>query len=71
MRELITSKSIGANVVQRSFSEFVLESALARAEETLPDRRVFGFSGSGAYLSAADLNDASALDRKTTTRLRG
>lgn len=27
---------------QRSVSEFVLESALARAEETLPDRRHFG-----------------------------
>jgi uncharacterized protein (DUF1778 family) len=26
---------------QRSVSEFVLESALARAEETLPDRRRF------------------------------
>ena len=26
---------------QRSLSEFVLESALARAEETLPDRRKF------------------------------
>jgi len=26
----------------RSVSEFVLESALARAEETLPDRRHFG-----------------------------
>ena len=26
---------------QRSVSEFVLESALARAEETLPDRRKF------------------------------
>ena len=27
---------------RRSVSEFVLESALARAEETLPDRRRFG-----------------------------
>jgi uncharacterized protein (DUF1778 family) len=30
--------------VHRSVSEFVLESALARAEETLPDRRRFGLS---------------------------
>ena len=30
-----------AVAAQRSVSEFVLESALARAEETLPDRRVF------------------------------
>lgn len=29
---------------QRSVSEFVLESALARAEETLPDRRKFVLS---------------------------
>jgi len=28
----------------RSVSEFVLESALARAEETLPDRRRFGLN---------------------------
>ena len=31
-----------ASASQRSVSEFVLESALARAEETLPDRRRFG-----------------------------
>ena len=31
-----------ATAAQRSVSEFVLESALARAEETLPDRRRFG-----------------------------
>jgi uncharacterized protein (DUF1778 family) len=31
-----------AFAVHRSVSEFVLESALARAEETLPDRRQFG-----------------------------
>jgi uncharacterized protein (DUF1778 family) len=29
---------------RRSVSEFVLESALARAEETLPDRRHFGLN---------------------------
>jgi len=33
---------IAAHIAQRSVSEFVLESALARAEETLPDRRQFG-----------------------------
>ena len=33
-----------ALAAQRSVSEFVLESALARAEETLPDRRRFGLS---------------------------
>jgi uncharacterized protein (DUF1778 family) len=31
-----------ATATQRSVSEFVLESALARAEETLPDRQRFG-----------------------------
>ena len=31
-----------AAAMHRSVSEFVLESALARAEETLPDRRRFG-----------------------------
>jgi uncharacterized protein (DUF1778 family) len=30
-----------ASALQRSVSEFVLESALARAEETLPDRQHF------------------------------
>jgi uncharacterized protein (DUF1778 family) len=30
--------------VQRSVSDFVLESALARAEETLTDRRHFGLN---------------------------
>jgi uncharacterized protein (DUF1778 family) len=33
-----------ALAARRSVSEFVLESALARAEETLPDRRRFGLS---------------------------
>lgn len=31
-----------AVAARRSMSEFVLESALARAGETLPDRRAFG-----------------------------
>jgi uncharacterized protein (DUF1778 family) len=35
---------IAARAAHRSVSEFVLESALARAEETLPDRRRFGLS---------------------------
>ena len=33
-----------ALAARRSVSEFVLESALARAEETLPDRRRFGLN---------------------------
>lgn len=35
---------IAAHIAQRSVSEFVLESALARAEETLPDRQKFGLN---------------------------
>lgn len=35
---------IAAVAANRSVSEFVLESALARAEETLPDRRRFGLT---------------------------
>jgi len=35
---------IAAQAAQRSVSEFVLESALTRADETLPDRRRFGLS---------------------------
>lgn len=34
--------NIAASAAGRSVSEFVLESALARAEETLADRRHFG-----------------------------
>ena len=33
-----------ASAMHRSVSEFVLESALARAEETLPDRQRFGLN---------------------------
>ena len=33
-----------AATTQRSVSDFVLESALARAEETLADRRYFGLN---------------------------
>ncbi len=35
---------IAASLAHRSVSEFVLESALARAEETLPDRQRFGLN---------------------------
>jgi uncharacterized protein (DUF1778 family) len=40
----------------RSVSEFILESALARAEETLPDRRRFGLDAEqwAAFQSALD-----------------
>ena len=35
---------IAANVMGCSVSEFVLQSALARAEEALPDRQKFGLN---------------------------
>jgi uncharacterized protein (DUF1778 family) len=45
-----------AQAARRSVSEFVLESALARAEETLPDRQHFGLSAAqwAAFQAALD-----------------
>jgi uncharacterized protein (DUF1778 family) len=45
-----------ANVVHQSVSEFVLQSAMARAEETLPDRTRFGLNAEQwtAFLHALD-----------------
>ena len=45
-----------ASAAQCSLSEFVLESALARAEETLADRRHFGLSAErwAAFMAALD-----------------
>ncbi|MDB5453665.1 MAG: hypothetical protein JWO33_2243 [Caulobacteraceae bacterium] len=45
-----------ASVKARSVSEFVLESALARAEETLPDRQRFGLDAEqwSAFHAALD-----------------
>jgi uncharacterized protein (DUF1778 family) len=45
-----------ANLAHRSVSEFVLESALARAEETLPDRQKFGLNAEqwNAFQKALD-----------------
>lgn len=47
---------IAAQAAHRSVSEFVLESALARAEETLPDRQRFGLSAEkwAAFKTALD-----------------
>jgi uncharacterized protein (DUF1778 family) len=39
-KQLLQSAAVASGA--RSVSEFVLESALARAEETLPDRQRFG-----------------------------
>jgi uncharacterized protein (DUF1778 family) len=45
-----------AEATNRSVSEFVVESALARAEETLPDRRHFGLGADQwtAFMAALD-----------------
>lgn len=45
-----------AAATNRSVSEFVLESAIARAEETLPDRRHFGLNAEQweAFMTALD-----------------
>ncbi|MCR6630677.1 MAG: DUF1778 domain-containing protein [Magnetospirillum sp.] len=45
-----------ARASRRSVSDFVLESALARAEEALPDRRQFGLDAERwqAFLTALD-----------------
>jgi uncharacterized protein (DUF1778 family) len=45
-----------AAALRRSLSEFVLESALARADEALADRRRFGLSATQwkAFLAALD-----------------
>lgn len=45
-----------AAAAQRSVSEFVLESALSRAEEALPDRRRFGLDAEqwAAFQAALD-----------------
>ncbi len=47
---------IAAQAARRSVSEFVLESALSRAEETLPDRQRFGLNAKqwAAFQAALD-----------------
>ena len=53
-----------AAAAQRSVSEFVLESALARAAETLPDRQRFGLT------AEAWAEFQAALDAPPATKLR-
>ena len=47
---------VAADATNRTLSDFVLESALRRAEETLPDRRHFGVSAAQweAFQAALD-----------------
>lgn len=53
---------VAALAAHRSVSEFVLESALARAEETLPDRQKFGLTAEqwNAFQTALDATPPSA-----------
>jgi uncharacterized protein (DUF1778 family) len=53
---------MAAQVAQRSVSEFVLESALARAQETLPERQKFGLNAEQwrAFQTALDAPPAPA-----------
>jgi uncharacterized protein (DUF1778 family) len=59
--------NVAASAVGRSVSEFVLESALARAEEALADRRHFGLDAArrGEFLAALDAppREIPALER--------
>lgn len=57
-----------ASASRRSVSEFVLESALARAEETLPDRRHFALDAEQWAAFQAAL-DAPPRDLPRTRRL--
>jgi uncharacterized protein (DUF1778 family) len=54
--------SAAARAMHRSVSEFVLESALARAQEALPDRQHFGLSSERweAFLEALDAPASNA-----------
>jgi len=54
----------------RSVSEFVLESALARAEETLPDRRRFGLDADQWAAFQAVLDQPPCPQPRLTQLLR-
>ncbi len=55
-RQAKSTLQAAATVSRRSVSQFVLESALARAEEALADRRIFTLNGSQwkAFVAALD-----------------
>jgi uncharacterized protein (DUF1778 family) len=55
-RKAKTGLTAAAAASNRSVSEFVLESALARADEALADRRIFGLNPAQwqAFLAALD-----------------
>lgn len=55
-REAKRALQAAASVTRRSVSQFVLESALAKADEALADRRNFGLNSTQwkAFLAALD-----------------
>jgi uncharacterized protein (DUF1778 family) len=57
-----------ARAAKRSVSEFVLESALTRAEETLPDRQRFGLDA-GRWTAFQAALDAPAHPHPRLRRL--
>jgi uncharacterized protein (DUF1778 family) len=59
-----------AIATHRSVSEFVLESALARAEETLPDRRHFGLNAKQWEAFQAALSAPSRPSPRLTKLLK-
>ena len=59
-----------AAAARRSVSEFVLESALSRAEETLPDRRRFGLDAERWAAFQAALAGPSRPTPRLTKLLR-
>ena len=59
-----------ALAAHRSVSEFVLESALARAEETLPDRQRFGLNAAQWEAFQAALSAPPRPARRLTKLLK-
>src|SRR5258708_5857017 len=61
-----------AVAARQSVSEFVLQSALARAEETLPDRQRFGLSAEQwtAFQAALDAPASARTAPRLTKLLR-
>jgi uncharacterized protein (DUF1778 family) len=59
-----------ARAAHRSVSEFVLESALARAEETLPDRQRFGLNAEQWKAFQAALSAPSRPSRRLARLLK-
>jgi uncharacterized protein (DUF1778 family) len=62
---------IAARAARRSVSEFVLESALSRAEETLPDRQRFGLNSAQWATFQAALDAPATRAPRLAKLLRG